>query len=323
MPEPGFNRYFKKSNVAGGRGNGIYETIARRNRNISGGDPRINEGNSFLPSTRGRSIDPRPFENNQYRTPYNFPIPTGLGGANAGVTRNFLDVSNGGSGVIPNLGGLGSGPSTITISDGGRAAASSNYTADAEASGGAFTDSPVYIIDPGKRTAGLNRFYFPFTPTVSMALSTSHSSYDMTHSNFQQKAFESSQNAEITVVGQVVARDATEADYVLKGYNFFRASMKMNWENDELAGFPPPVLRFYAYNIHTNVPVVINSFAWNFEDPSVDHISYDSEFGKNTSIPKVSTFVLGLTTTYGPKNVRENFSVRDYSLGELKNKGYI
>jgi len=34
-------------------------------------------------------------------------------------------------------------------------------------------------------------------------------------------------------------------------------------------------------------------------------------------------FVLTLSTTYAPKDVRENFSVKDYLAGNLKDKGYV
>jgi hypothetical protein len=50
---------------------------------------------------------------------------------------------------------------------------------------------PVYMSDPSGRLAatGLTRVQFPYTPTVSVITQTGYSSYDLAHSNFQQRSF--------------------------------------------------------------------------------------------------------------------------------------
>jgi hypothetical protein len=63
---------------------------------------------------------------------------------------------------------------------------------------------------------------------------------------------------------------------------------------------------------------LIRDFTWNL-DQDVDYISLSS----GERVPVQQTFVLSLTTTYSPKNVRENFTMRDFLSGNLKSKGYI
>ena len=76
----------------------------------------------------------------------------------------------------------------------------------------------VYIVDPtgrlgtssvstpgGTKQAG-KTFYFPYTPTITNVNSTSYSSYDMTHSNFQQKAFDMKLTHSGTVIHRVTAQ---------------------------------------------------------------------------------------------------------------------
>lgn len=192
---------------------------------------------------------------------------------------------------------------------------------------------PVYIKDPtgrlgrtvstpvGPQTSG-GVFYFPYTPTITNVNSTSYSSYDMTHSNFQQKAFDMSTNSVFSVTAPMVARNSDEAQSILSGVDFFRAAMKMGFgKNDPLAGLPPVVLQFYAYGIYEAVPVVLTDFTWNLDD-SIDYIDFNSG-NKPVRIPTTSTFVLSLQTTYGASKVRNEFTLSQYASGALRSKGYV
>ena len=93
--------------------------------------------------------------------------------------------------------------------------------------------------------------------------------------------------------------------------------MNFGWR-DEDAGLPPPVLRLYAHGIYTNVPILVRDFTWNL-DQDVDYIKLTT----GERLPVQQTFVLSLTTTYSPKNVRDNFTMNDFLSGKLKSKGYI
>jgi hypothetical protein len=193
---------------------------------------------------------------------------------------------------------------------------------------------PVYIKDPTGRLGGGSSvstpigpqksgvFYFPYTPTITNVNSTSYSSYDMTHSNFQQKAFDMSTNSIFSVTAPMIARNSEEAQSVLSGVDFFRGAMKMGFgKNDPLAGLPPVVLHFHAYGIYDKVPVVITDFTWNLDD-SIDYIDFKSN-NKNVRIPTTSTFVMSLQTTYGATKVRNEFTLQKYASGALRNEGYV
>lgn len=176
----------------------------------------------------------------------------------------------------------------------------------------------VNISDPSGRL-GLQSFNFPYTPNISVSSSTNYATYDLTHTNLQQMAFQSGNNPEISLTAPIIVRNEDEANSVISGSRFFRAAMKMGFgENDPLRGLPPPIMRFNAYGVYTNVPVLIREFVWNF-DADTDYL----ETSGGISVPVVSTFVVGLITTYGTKNVRQNFTLRDYANGNLNDKGYI
>ncbi len=182
--------------------------------------------------------------------------------------------------------------------------------------GGGTTSTPV-----GPRITG-KTFYFPYTPTITNVNSTSYSSYDMTHSNFQQKAFDMSTNSVFSVTAPMIARNTDEAQSILSGVDFFRAAMKMGFgKTDPYAGLPPVVLQFYAYGIYDAVPVVITDFTWNLDD-SIDYVDFKNG-NKSVRIPTTSTFVLSLQTTYGAKKVRNEFSLAAYASGALRSKGYV
>lgn len=183
------------------------------------------------------------------------------------------------------------------------------------------TEQPVYIDDPSGRlsSSGMSRFYFPYTPTITTISSSGYSSYDVTHSNFQQRAFEMASNAELSIAAPFVVENEEQGEYLMKAMLFFRGAMKMNFGmRDKDRGLPPPILRFSAYGLYERVPVLIRDFTHNL-DADVDYI----ELSSGARVPVVSNIVLSLTTTYAPKNVRENFTLDDYLKGNLKGQGYV
>lgn len=191
----------------------------------------------------------------------------------------------------------------------------------------------VYLKDPtgrlGRKITTLSGtqlagtvFYFPYTPTITNVTSSSYSSYDMTHSNFQQKAFDMSVNSSFSLTAPMVVRNEEEANSVMAGVDFFRAAMKMGFgKKDPLAGMPPVVLQFYAYGIYSAVPVIITDFSWNLDD-NVDYIDFRTN-GVPARIPTTSVFVLSLQTSYGAAKVRNEFTLESYASGALRSKGYV
>jgi len=190
------------------------------------------------------------------------------------------------------------------------------------------TKQPVYLKDPsGRLDSGLgsNCLNFPFTPTISVIQSANYSSYDLTHTNFQQRAFDSHTNMDLAVTAPMIVRNAEEAEYVYNAGLFLRGAMKMTFGQDEDPGMPPPVLRFYSHGIYENVPCVIRDFTWNL-DADIDYV--ETTIGSDNKkhkirVPVYNIFVLSISTTYSPKDVREKFSVNEYLKGNLRNEGYV
>ena len=180
---------------------------------------------------------------------------------------------------------------------------------------------PVTIRDPSGRlgASGLGALQFPYTPTITVLTSTGYSSYDLSHTNFQQRAFDMSSNTEFNMTAPIIVRSEQEADTVLQMANFMRGALKMDFGMQSAnAGLPPPILRLDAHGVYTNVPVLIRDFTWNL-DSDIDYINTRS----GARVPVQNMFVMSLTTTYSPKNVRENFTMNDYLNGRLASKGYV
>ena len=164
---------------------------------------------------------------------------------------------------------------------------------------------------------GPTRLNFPFTPTISVIQSANYNSYDFDHSNFQQRAFQSHTNMELNVTAPMLVRSDEEAEYVYKASRWLRSTMKMEWARDKNPGQPPPILRFNSHGIYNNVPCVVRDFTWNL-DSDIDYVETNG-----MRVPVMNMFVLSLTVSYSPKSIRENFSVRDYLAGNLKDQGYV
>jgi len=146
----------------------------------------------------------------------------------------------------------------------------------------------------------------------------------MTHANFQQRAFDNHMNMELNMTAPMMVRSEEEAMYVYNAALYIRTVMKMQWLQDDDPGMPPPILRFNAHGIYENVPCTIRDFTWNL-DSDIDYVEIpDPKNSKKIMrLPVHNMFVLTLSTTYAPKDVRENFSVKDYLAGNLKDKGYV
>jgi hypothetical protein len=216
-----------------------------------------------------------------------------------------------------------------------------------------YTKQPVYIEDPSRRFDNIlpnressstsseysegprssyaiemknqkTRLNFPFTPTISVIQSANYSNYDLTHSNFQQRAFDSHTNMELNITAPMIVRSEEEALYVYNAAVWIRSTMKMSWMQDDNPGMPPPILRFNAHGVYENIPCVIRDFTWNL-DSDIDYVEIPDPTNKRKiiRIPVTNMFVLSLSVTYSPKSIREKFSVKDYLAGNLKGKGYV
>ena len=100
---------------------------------------------------------------------------------------------------------------------------------------------PVYITDPSGRLddLDLNTVQFPYTPTISVITQTGYSSYDLSHTNFQQRAFEMASNTEFNMAAPIIIRSEEEAQTVLRMGQFFRGALKMNFGKENLTQVYP------------------------------------------------------------------------------------
>ena len=203
-----------------------------------------------------------------------------------------------------------------------------------------YTKQPVYIEEPSGRFnniltnefegprnqygVGHARLNFPYTPTISVIQSANYNEYGLTHSNFQQRAFDSHTNMELNITAPMIVRNEEEANYVYNAAVWIRSTMKMSWMQDDNPGMPPPILRFNAHGVYDNIPCIIRDFTWNL-DSDIDYVEIPDpkNYKKIMRIPVTNMFVLSLSVTYSPKSIRENFSVKDYLAGNLKDKGYV
>jgi len=202
-----------------------------------------------------------------------------------------------------------------------------------------YTKQPVYLEDPSGRFnniltnefegprnqygVGITRLNFPFTPTISVIQTANYNEYSFDHSNFQQRAFQSHANMDLNITAPMLVRSEAEAEYVNNAALWLRSTMKMEWANDDNPGQPPPILRFNAHGIYENVPCVIRDFTWNL-DSDIDYVETGYTYSdKTVRVPVMNTFVISLSVTYSPKSIRENFSVKDYLAGKLKDQGYV
>jgi hypothetical protein len=108
-----------------------------------------------------------------------------------------------------------------------------------------------------------NGFIFPYVPQITVAHSATYSSVPLTHSNYAQYFYESSQVSAISISGDFTVQNLDEAKYFLAAIYFFRACTKMFYGiSEDYQGSPPPIVYLDGYGQHylPHVPCVITSF---------------------------------------------------------------
>jgi hypothetical protein len=191
------------------------------------------------------------------------------------------------------------------------------------------------VLDPIRN---INKFVFPYTPTVTISHQANYSAMDPVHGNYSFMSYENSKIDRINITGDFYCEDSTEAQYWVAAMHFLRSVTKMYFgSNSENAGAPPPVLKLNGYGdfVFNNVPVVVTNF--NIDLPNdVDYIpsqfvisqaeaqEYESE-GQITSgvgyAPVKSTISLSLQPVYSRASVRD-FNLQDFVKGNyIQNNG--
>lgn len=194
-------------------------------------------------------------------------------------------------------------------------------------------DVDTNILQPLYNTGGA--LLLPYTPTITnVGGVATYESYEFTHSNYNQLAFQKSKPNPLSVSAQFTSRTPEEARYTLAAIHFFRTVTKMHTGEmyDEitdttvarpLAGLPPPILEFnylgpYMFN---KVPVVVESYSFDLPD-QVDYVPVSFN-GVETFVPTLMNIVFTITPQYNPDKVRSQFNLEDFRSGNLIKKGYL
>jgi hypothetical protein len=198
------------------------------------------------------------------------------------------------------------------------------------------------ILGPIAQTGGV---VFPITPSVIIQHTATYSQLATTHANYPYYAYQNSEPANLTIVGEFPVQNQSDAAHWVATIHFLRSVTKMFFGGDDATrGNPPPILKLNGYGNHVfkNVPVIVTNFTCELR-ADVDYIataqgvrSSDTEvqkimrqagtptFDYNSNIPEtwapsLSTITVQLQPVYSRDTVK-NFSMRDFVSGKLSNQ---
>jgi len=107
-----------------------------------------------------------------------------------------------------------------------------------------------------------NGVIFPYLPQISVSHVANYNSQRLTHSNYPQHYYQSSEVSDITIAGEFTVQSDLEGQYLMAAIYFFRSATKMFFGSGENAGNPPPILYLDGYGSHyfPHVPCVVSNF---------------------------------------------------------------
>jgi len=199
------------------------------------------------------------------------------------------------------------------------------------------------VLGPLSDTGGV---IFPITPSVIIQHTANYSQLATAHANYPYYAYQNSEPANMTIVGEFPVQNQTDAAHWVATVHFLRAVTKMFFGGDKARGNPPPILKLNGYGNHVfkNIPVIVTNFTCELRS-DVDYISTsqgpkltnapDAVTGfqkqglitSNSSIPEtwapsLSTITVQLQPVYSRDTVK-TFSMRDFASGKLHNSDGI
>jgi len=151
--------------------------------------------------------------------------------------------------------------------------------------------------DPGVvgKLRDTDGFIFPYVPQVTVTHGANYGSVPLTHSNYQNFFYESSQVASISITGDFTVQNTTEAQYFLAGIYFFRAATKMFYGiGEQYQGSPPPIVYLDGYGAHylPHIPCVVTSFSHTMGQ-DVDYMEVAVSRPGTTSAPASTAATAG------------------------------
>jgi hypothetical protein len=197
------------------------------------------------------------------------------------------------------------------------------------------TGTASRIMEP---LAGTNGIVFPITPSVIVQHTATYSQLATTHANYPYYAYQNSEPANLTIVGEFPVQNQTDAAHWVATIHFLRSVTKMFFGGDDATrGNPPPILKLNGYGNHVfkNVPVIVTNFTCELR-ADVDYISTTQgsrqiQTGNNiysfggasatlptTWAPSLSTITVQIQPVYSRDTVK-NFSMQSFVNGDLFN----
>lgn len=179
--------------------------------------------------------------------------------------------------------------------------------------------SPSDIMYPLVEAGGV---VFENTPSISVVYTSSYTSYELMHSNYELNAYQKSSISDFQIqAARLTSETREKADYTLAAMQFFRTFTKMNYgQNDVDAGLPPRLMNFSAYGqyMFQDVPVAVRTYTTQLQD-NVDYVQ--TSFG--TQVPLIVDINITLTYMPTPSNIKREFSLSNFANGSLIKKGYL
>jgi len=126
------------------------------------------------------------------------------------------------------------------------------------------------ILWPLKQSSGV---IFPYTPKITTSYSANYSRAELTHSNYMNYFYQSSNVGEISINAKFTAQDTMEAQYLLAVIHFFRSVTRMFYGQDSQRGAPPPLVFLTGFGQFQfqNHPCVVSNFTYDMPE-NVDYI---------------------------------------------------
>lgn len=137
-----------------------------------------------------------------------------------------------------------------------------------------YNDPNPGILQPLRTTNGV---IFPYTPKIDMSYKANYQQSDVTHSNYKNYFYQSSEVSDINLTANFTAQSTSDANYVLAVIHFFRSATKMFYGQDAQRGSPPPLVFLSGYGDYqfNNHACLIADFGYSLPD-DVDYIRAQS-----------------------------------------------
>lgn len=178
---------------------------------------------------------------------------------------------------------------------------------------------------------------FPYTPTITITHTAKYEPQRLTHNNYTQYFYDSSDVGAITVTANFTVQNVREGQYLLATIHFFRTITKMFFGLDAKAGNPPPIVYLNGYGQYylPNIPCVATSFSHTMPN-DVDYLDIpepgitegaggyspttNSYRSNSTRMPTNSQLAITLQPVYSRLAQSQGFSLESFSQGALINR---